>query len=300
MIHESMRIAVVGGRGFIGGGIVDALRRSGHDVTIVSSQSSKGHVKPGVKFGNMLVPETMRDAIAGAEVLVQSVNFPNYPFADKRKGFTFFTFDSAATRHLVGIARAVGVRRYLFIAGVGADLNSPQPCFRAIAEGEQAVRDSGLEAVSLRPAFVFGPRDRGINRVLGFAQWSPILPLLGEGRNLEQPVFIDDLSAAANYLVGRDAPQGIFECGGPERMTLRQMLDRVLRFAGLRRPIAPLPMWICSLGGSVFEHVPGSPLTKEGIEFCANSFIADNEPLLRYFDLKLTTLEAGLSTYMKR
>jgi uncharacterized protein YbjT (DUF2867 family) len=299
-MQRSMRIAVVGGRGFIGGGIVDALRQIGHDVTVISSQKSAIQSRAGFKFGNMLLPETMRDAIVGSEVLVQSVNFPNYPFADKRKGFTFFTFDSTATRNLVEVAREAGVRRYLFIAGVGAALDSPKPYFRAIAEGEQAIRESGLEAVSLRPAFVFGPRDRGINRVLKFARWSPIVPLLGQGHNLEQPLFIDDLSAAAAYLVGPTAPQGVFEIGGPDRMRLRDMLERVLRFAGLRRPMAAIPMLIGQLGGSMLEHLPGAPLTKDGIDFCANSFVANNEPLLRHLDLELTPLEAGLSTYLKR
>jgi NADH dehydrogenase len=293
-------IVVVGGTGFIGGAITDALRKRGHTVSIVSSRPDAANRGPGIRYGDMRRPETMDSAIADAQVLVQSVNFATYPFENIRKGNSYFTFDSKGTRDLVRVAKAAGVRRYIFVAGVGVSLDAPQPYFRAIAEGEKAVEDSGLEAVSLRPAFVYGPRDRGLNTIIRFARYSPFIPILEGGDQLHQPIFIDDVADAARQVVGEDAPQGKFDLAGPERLTLREMIEHALRIVGIKRPLVPVPLPLAYLGAAILEKLPYSLLTRSGIDFCMESFIARNDTPNAKLTLQSTPFERGLSSYLGR
>jgi len=297
---SALNIVVVGGRGFIGGAIADALRLRGHTVTIVSSNRTAAARTPNMRYGDVLRPETMAAAIEGAEVLVQSANFPTYPFEKSYKGHSFAAFDSHATRNLVQIAERSGVRRYLFVAGVGAAATSPKPYFRAIGEGESAVVGSGMQAVSLRPAFVYGPRDRGINTILRFAKFFNFIPMLENGRQLHQPVFIDDVATAAAQLAEPGGPQGIFEIGGPERMVLRDMIVRAMQVAGmLSRPIIPVPLALAQFGCGFLERLPFAPLTRAGVDFASESFVADTGRLLANVSLVLTPFETGLANYLK-
>jgi uncharacterized protein YbjT (DUF2867 family) len=296
---STANVVVVGGRGFIGGAIADSLRSRGHHVTIVSSNRAAAAKLPNARYGDVLRPETMPAAVEGAEVLIQSANFSTYPFEKPRQGHTFFAFDSLATRNLVQVAKKAGVRRYLFVSGVGASAASPKPYFRAIGDGEKAVVESGLEAVLLRPAFVYGPRDRGINTIIRFARLFPFVPMLANGQQLHQPVFIDDVANAAAQLVDQGAPQGIFEIGGPERMVLREVVERAFRVAGMgSRSIIPVPLPLARFGSSILERLPYALLTRSGIDFAAQPFVADNDKLLNSISLVLTPFEQGLGSYL--
>jgi uncharacterized protein YbjT (DUF2867 family) len=282
--------AVVGGRGFIGGAIADLLRYHGYDVTIVTSDP-RCKEREGYRYGDLLRPETLRTAIRGAQLVIQSANFRTYPI--EKRGHTFRTFDEFGTQSLVDTAVKEGVRRYLFISGVGASAESPRPYFRAIGRGEQYLCSSGIEAVSLRPAFVYGPRDRGLNRIVAFAKHSPFVPIIRKGTQLHQPVFIQDVAEAARQLLPIGGPQGIFEIGGPDRMTMRDMLRRVLQRASCPRPLVDVPISLARLGARILEHLPGPLLTREAVQFACDSFTADNTALLSAKPINLTSFEEG-------
>ncbi|HJQ31328.1 MAG TPA: NAD-dependent epimerase/dehydratase family protein [Pyrinomonadaceae bacterium] len=292
-------IAVVGGRGFIGGAIVKALRGAGHEVVVVTHTRDAAGAR-GHRFGDMLRPETLGPALSGAEVVVQAAMFPTYPIEKPGRGQTFEEFDGRGTERLVTAARAAGVRRYIYISGSGIPAESPRPYFQAILRGEKAVTGSGMEAVCVRPAFVYGPLDHGLNRILSAAKKLPFLPVVGTGRQLEQPVFVEDLAEVVRQAVGSGAPTGVFEVGGPERFTLDEMLSRFFRVVGLSRPVVHVPYGLARFGAALLELLPGPPLTVNAVDFLTEDFVADTRALLSSFDVRLTPFEEGLRKYLPR
>jgi uncharacterized protein YbjT (DUF2867 family) len=223
--------------------------------------------------------------------------FPTYPIEKPKRRHTFMEFDGAGTERLVNAARKAGVRRYVYISGAGIPA-SPKIYFQAILRGESAVQNSGMEAVCIRPAFVYGPNDRGLNRILSAARKLPVLPLVGPGSQLEQPVYVNDVAEVVRQAVAVDAPQGIFEIGGPERFTLDEMLRRFFRQVGLKCNVVHIPYSLARFGALLLERFPGSPLTMNAIDFLLEDFIADTRPLLSTFNLRLTPFEEGLSKYI--
>ncbi len=288
-------IVVVGGRGVIGRPVVEALRAADHDVVVVSHDPKVEGGK--VRYGDMLRPETLRPAVRGADVVVQSANFPNYPMERPRRGWTFQAFDRFGTERLLDAATKEGVRRFIFVGGCGAVPDDNRPYLKAIWQGEQAVLGSTMEKVCVEPTLVFGPTDHGLNRVLRLARRVPVLPLPG-GYQLHQPIFADDLAALIVHAAGPDAPEGCFPIGGPDRMTMEQMVRVLMKVAGISRPVVRFPMSAFVPLGSVLGHAPGAPLTRHGAEFLGEDFIADNTAVLAQFPLPLTGFEDGLRRYI--
>jgi uncharacterized protein YbjT (DUF2867 family) len=291
-------IAVVGGRGFIGGAIVKRLRRDGQEVVVIThSRSVGGH--PGYRYGDLLIPHTLPEAVRGADVVIQSANFRSYPMEKRRQGQTFAAFDGQGTEDLVAAAQAAGVRRYVFVAGAGARSSSDKPYWRALRRGEAAVLGAApMEGVCIEPTLVFGSRDRGLNRMLAFARRTHFVPLVGSGEETHQPVFVEDVAELARQAVVLGAPQGCFAIGGPERLSMNDLLRRSLIVAKLRCAVCHVPGSLAGLGARLLQRLPGEILSPVAIDFVQEDFVADLEPVLSAFSLPMTALEDGMRTYL--
>jgi NADH dehydrogenase len=285
-----MRIVVSGGTGFIGGAVVAELRRRGHDAV---AGSRHGDVRLDVAD-----PDSLRTAFAGAGAVVNAVQFNNYPIESSRQGRTFDEVDRRGTERQVEAAQAVGVGRFLYVSGVGADVQGRRHWFRAKGWAETAVGESGLSAFVLRPSWVYGPADQSLNRLARIARRSPLMPVIGNGRQALEPVFVDDVAWAVGEAVDRGV-EGTYEIGGPERLTMDDVVRAMLRAMGKRRPLVHVPAVLPQLAARlVLSKLPGPPLTADAVEFLVHDAVADTGPLLAAMPgLPRTTLAAGLSTY---
>src|SRR5690606_27859743 len=136
---------------------------------------------------------------------------------------------------------------------------------------------SGLEWVIVRPTWVFGPEDQSLNRLLGFTRYLPFLPLFGDGEQAMQPVFIEDVGAVlADAATKPEAANQVFEIGGPEVMTMNEVLKTGMDVAGRKRPILHQPMFIGKLAGTVASLLPTPPLSADAVDFIASPAVADN------------------------
>lgn len=290
---------IVGGRGVIGAGIAAALRKQW--TTVIVTHNPAAATRPGFRYGDMLDPTSLPAAVEGADVVVQSANFPTYPVERPRRRYTFVDYDGVGTENLVAAARAAGVRRYVYVSGAGVPDGSPDgapPFLRAMYRGEQAVLSSGMEGVCLRPALVYGPGDRVLNRIIAIARRLHALPLLGDGQQPQQPVFIDDLGEVARQAALPGGPQGPVEVGGPDLFALDEMLRILFRYAGVTPRFVRVPIGFARGVGTVFQRLPGPLLTAEAVEFAAKSYVADLSRLHKEFTVDLTRFEAGLRTYL--
>src|SRR5690606_7118092 len=128
-------------------------------------------------------------------------------------------------------------QRFVYISGVGAGTNT-RHWFRFKYAAEQALQDSGLEWAIVRPTWVYGPDDHALNRLLGFTRYLPFLPMFGNGKQNMQPIFVDDMaSIIADAALRPEAANQLFEAGGPEVMSMNDVLKTAMDVAGRSRPI---------------------------------------------------------------
>jgi NADH dehydrogenase len=156
----------------------------------------------------------------------------------------------------------------LHISAIGADAKSNSVYARTKAEGEQAVLAEFPSAIILRPSIVFGPEDQFFNRFAALARFSPMLPSIGGGRTKFQPVFVGDVGqAAANAAIDAGTPGTIYEIGGPQVFTFRQLLEATLRYSGRRRFLLPMPFWLAHLQALLTWPLPNAlrPITVDQV-----------------------------------
>jgi uncharacterized protein YbjT (DUF2867 family)/ligand-binding SRPBCC domain-containing protein len=296
-------VAVAGGTGFVGGDIARELRRRGRHVVVLSSrgEDARGQLPGDIELrrADVTRSEGLAGALEGVDELVISLAFPGLPVEQPRKGYTFMEVDAGGTQRLVAAARQARVSRVLYLSGAGAGHDAQRHWFRAKAVAEDAVRGSGMSWTILRPTWVYGPGDVSLNRFLGFARTLPFVPLTNLGRQRLAPVFVGDVARlAADSLEQDAADEQVFEVGGPETMSLREVIGRAMAVAGLRRPIVPGPTPLIKLAAWPMRFLPHPPLSPDAVDFVNQPATVDLSPLLATMPRTLTPFEAGLGTYI--
>jgi len=296
-------ILVSGGTGFVGRAVVGELLRRGERVAVLGR--SAAHIRE--RFGDVVEArqadvrdaESLGAAMRDVDVVVNAVTFPNMPIEKRSKGWTFEDVDLKGTRYQVDAAKAAGARRFVYISGVGAARDADKHWFRYKWEAEQYLRDSGLEWVIVRPTWIYGPEDRSLNRFLGFGKVLPFVPMFGDGKQLMQPVFIDDAARViADAALKPEAAGCLFELGGPDAMTMNEVVETALDVQGRKRPILHQPAAAGKVAGALASLLPSPPLSADAIDFITEPAVADTAKLIEVLHPHLTPLREGLATYL--
>src|SRR5262249_5057368 len=149
---------------------------------------------------------------------------------------------------------------------------------RAKAMGEKLVLAAMPSAHVLRPSVVFGPEDDFFNKFASIARFAPALPLVGGGATRFQPVFAGDVAAAVlAALAGRAKDGTIYELGGPEVRTFKELMQFVLATTQRGRLLLPLPFSLAQLQAAFLQFLPNPPLTPDQVELLKRDNVVSEE-----------------------
>jgi NADH dehydrogenase len=298
-----MRIVVTGGTGFIGREVVDLLVGAGcHEVTVSTRDPGQqdpwgGRVRYVQAFAGDAT--SLGRAFARADVVIHAIQFPNHPVEKPSKGLTYLEVDGRGTVTAAKIAKAMGVRRFVYLSGAGAGQGRPQPWFQAKDMAETAIRDSGLEHALLRPSWIYGPRDRSMNRFVFFCRYLPVVPVIGDGTTPVYPVYVKDVARCVVGAATReDAKALVLELGGPERLTMDQIIHTVQSVMKKRRPLLHHPAKLMKLLVLPMQILPRPMLSPGAIDFITQAVDIDPKPAMAYFGFPFRRLEEGLRDYL--
>jgi NADH dehydrogenase len=270
-LEQGSMVTVFGGSGFVGRHAVEALARDGWRVRVaVRRPDLAGHLQPMGDVGqihpvqaNLRFPDSVQRAVEGAEAVVNLVGV-----LAKSGAQTFHAVHAEGARAVAKAAREAGAKNLVHVSAIGSDKKARARYARTKAAGEEAVLKEFPHSVVLRPSLVFGQEDQLFNRFAAMARFSPFLPLIGGGKTKFQPVYVGDVAAAiAAGCAGRAQPGTIYELGGPEIITFRQLLGRTLEWSGRKRLYLRIPFWVAKLGALLTAPLPNSlrPLTVDQI-----------------------------------
>lgn len=257
----SKLVTIYGGNGFLGRYIARRLAKEGWRIRIACRRPNEAlFTKPYGAVGqvepilcNVRDEASVRAAMRGADAVVNCVGILSH--AGKN---TFDSIHVAAARTIAKVAAETGVSRLVHISALGADANGASQYGRTKAEGEAAVRAAFPAAVILRPSAMFGTEDNFFNKLASLSRLGPVMAVISSGTKL-QPVYVDDVALAAVKAVEGAAP-GIYELGGPDVESMRQIVDRTLAIIGRRRLVIGLPGFVSGIIATIGDVVQGASL----------------------------------------
>ena len=299
-----MKIVVVGGTGFLGRHMARALLDDGHAVTVMGRNPDVVSSIPLLRGanatrGDVTDASSLTGTLEGADALAMAVTFPNYPMELPRKGLTFERYEVQGTRNLLAEAERANVGRFLYVSGAGADSKSDKSWYRAKGLAEEAIVASGIDYVIIRPSWIYGPGDKSVNRMVTMVKVSPVVPRLGVKPQRIQPLYVGDFAEAVKQAFARDdAWNKTFEIGGPEVMTMEEVIDGIAKALGKRRVQLPIPLALAKAGSAPLVLLPKPPMTPTGVEFVAQNGLVDMRATTRVLGIRPVTFSEGLSKYL--
>jgi uncharacterized protein YbjT (DUF2867 family) len=262
-------VTVFGGSGFLGRHVVRALANRQYLVRVaVRRPELTGHLQPLGRVGeihavqaNVRFPQSVEAAVRNADVVV---NLVGILFERSRQRFDAVQAEGAET---VARAAAAAGARMVHVSAIGAEEHSSSHYARSKAEGERRVAAALPQAVIVRPSIVFGTEDEFFNRFAAIARISPVLPLPGRGHTRFQPVFAGDVAEAiAKAVDGEAKPGTIYEFGGPDIRTFKELMEFLLATIERRRLLVPVPFALMKLQAAFLQYLPKPPLTPDQVE----------------------------------
>lgn len=301
-------ITIFGGSGFLGRHVVRALARCGYRIRVaVRRPHLAGHLQPLGQVGqihavqaNVRYARSVEAAARDADIVI---NLVGILFERGRQRFEMVqTFGAEA----IALSAAAFGARMIHVSAIGADETSPSHYARSKAIGEKAVLAAVPTAIVLRPSIMFGPEDDFFNRFAALARLSPILPLVGGGLTRFQPVFVGDVASAIASAVDGKAKAGtIYELGGPEVRTFKQLMEFVLSTIERRRLLLPVPFALARLQAQFLQYLPKPLLTPDQVELLKRDNVVSAEAerenrTLNGLGITPTAMEAIVPSYLWR
>ena len=251
----SKLVTIFGGSGFVGRYIARRMAQNGWRVRVavrntneamfVRTYGAVGQVEP--VFCNIRDDASVAAVTQGADAVVNCVGV----LAELRKN-TFAAVQAEGATRIARVAAAMGVARMVQLSAIGASDTSVSAYARTKAAGEQGVLDHMPDAMILRPSIIFGAEDEFFNRFAGMTRFGPVLPVIGADTRF-QPVYVDDVAAAAIKGVLGEVPGGIYELGGPDVATFRELMQTMLAVVRRRRMILNMPFWAARIMAGGFN-----------------------------------------------
>lgn len=261
-----MRVGIIGGTGFVGGYLVDALLDSGHNVNLLVRPGSEDKVhridEVRVVPGDLESTDTLREVLNDCDAVIYCVGLlREFP----RRGITFEKAQYQGVVDTVAAAKDQGIRRMLLMSAIG--VKDPGTKYQETKRrAEIHALDSGLDVTVLRPSVIFGD-PRG---TMEFATQlyrdmvKPPIPAVAFAGVEMSPVYVEDVAAAFVAALPDDATIGeILELAGPEALSWDEMVRRVAAASQKSKILLPMPLWIMRIGATLFDWLPFYPVTKD-------------------------------------
>lgn len=303
-----MKVLVTGGTGFIGRNVVRRLVAAGHEPFVLvrevgsgKARALAGDLKAMLVAGDIHDAASLQASVVGVDAVIHLVGIISEIGRN-----TFEEAHVGATRRLLGAAKGAGVRRWVQMSALGTRPNARARYHQTKCAAEELVRASGFDWTIFRPSIVYGPGDGLVGLFAKMSRWSPILPVMGSGAGLMQPIHVEQVAKA--FVGALTTPASIgqtYDLCGDERFRFVEILGLILKALGRRRLIVHLPMGVARLQAKVMETLfpailrRASPLTLDQLLMLEEDNVGDPAKAKTDFALEFRPFAEGLKTYLK-
>lgn len=301
---EPKKICIIGGSGFVGRYLVKELASAGHQVKVLCRHPSRatflkvsGNVAQVVcDYMDITKPDTLTNQFNGFDSVINLLGI-----ASESGTQTFRAIQEKGAALIAKEAKRAGVPQFIQMSALGVERAKGSLYAKTKLAGEQAVLSTYADATIIRPSVIFGAEDTFINLFAKLGTYSALLPLIGNGTTLFQPVYVDDVARAMAHIVNQPHLGGkIYELGGPQKMSLRAILSYISHTTGRRNAFIPIPFFVAAPMGRILSLAPGTPLTSDQVRLLKSDSILHGEYSgLRELNIEPTAMDVIVPHYLQ-
>ena len=292
-------ILVTGATGFVGRRVVALLAAAGKRVRALTRSESVASALPeGVEgaVGDVLDGDSLRRAMDGVDAVVHLV-----AVIREQGELTFERVNYEGTVGVLAAAQEAGVRRIVCASTIGAASDPTVRYLHSRWMGEQEIIRSGIAYTIVRFSVGFGEGDEFINQLAALVKAFPLVPVVGDGTAVFQPIWVDDVARCIAESLDRETLEArAVEIGGPDYFTYDELIDVIAETLGVRAAKAHVPVSLMSTGASVLEALsPRPPITREQLKMLAFDHRTELDSVQRHFGFEPRPMRGNID-YIRR
>lgn len=291
------RVFVTGATGFVGRAVVQALRAEGCVVRCLVRRGSERDLAGLGAIerveGDVMARRTLDEGVSGCHAVIHLVGIIR---EHRSAGVTFERVHTQGTINVLGAATDAGVRRFLHMSALGTRPGARSRYHTTKWAAEEAVRGSPLPWTIFRPSVIYGRGDQFVTMLAGMIERSPVVPVIGSGRQRLQPVPVEQVAQAFARALSLDGTvKQAYDVAGPDAVTFVELLDRI-GAAMARRRVRKLhvPLALVRPAARALHRLPGFPLTPDQLLMLEENNTCDPTAFFSTFGLTPVPLSTGL------
>ena len=300
-------ICVFGATGFLGRNLIKSLCERGYRVIVATRQPHlAGFLKSGGNPGNIELVKTniydsnnLKNILKHSQIVINLVGV-----ISETKKQKFDKIHSEFPYLLSNLCNEFEIEKLIFISALGVKEKNISKYMQSKFQGEKNIQDNFKPAIILRPSVVFGPEDKFFNIFASLAQFSPALPLIGGGKTKFAPIYVGDVvKAILKVLELNNSKPKIYELGGPENYSFKELMEILLKEIKKKRFLIPVPFSIAKFPLAYFlQMFPRPLLTQDQVEILQHSdnVVTGDYPTLKDLGISGTPIQNILPKYLWR
>ena len=289
---------IFGGSGQIGRNLIRKLTKNNYKVTVVTrnihqksyiikTQANAGYID--ITEANIFDEKKIRELFKKADICINLVGI----LYEQKKGNTFTNIHSVFPSLLAKLSKEYNLKHFIHLSALG--INEAKDSQYAVSklDGENKVLKNFPLATILRPSIVYSVDDNFTTNFMTLLNRLPIFPLYYEGATKFSPIHCSDLTDTIQYVISKNVYSKIIECVGPEIITFKEIIKKLLKLIGKKRLLLPFPLPLAEFSARLFEILPKPLLTRDQLKLLKYDNIPSGKyktnsdigvPCLRYFD----------------
>ena len=305
MQNNQKIIAIFGAGGFLGKYLMRQLTKLDYRVKVATRNPHlKGYLKPLGNPGqielfktNIFDQEDVKRVLKNCDLVINLVGI----LYETRKQ-KFSQIHSQFPYLLSNLCNEIGVRNLVHISALGVKERHKSQYMQTKLQGEKNIQNTFKASVILRPSVVFGPEDKFFNTFASLAQFSPILPLIGGGKTKFTPIYVGDVARAiVKVLELNNSEPKIYELGGPENYTFKELMEILLIEIKKKRFLMHIPFGVAKFQSYFLQMLPNPILTPDQVELLKhNNIVSGDYPTLKNLGITGTAIQSVLPKYIYR
>ena len=289
---------IFGGSGQIGRNLIRKLTKNNYRVTVVTrnihqksyiikTQANAGYID--IVEANIFDEKKIRELFKKADICINLIGI----LFEKKRGNTFKNIHSIFPSLLAKLSKEYSLENFIHLSALGINEAKDSDYAKSKLEGEKNVLANFPLATILRPSIVFSVDDQLTTNFMTILNRSPIFPLYYEGKTKFAPIHCSDLTDTIHHVISKNIYSKIIECVGPEIITFKTLLEKLLLLIGKKRILIPFPLKIAEFSASLFEILPNPLLTRDQLRLLKYDNISSGKyktnaeigiPSVRFFD----------------